>query len=52
MFVRSTRNRLLEYLENRLTYRIAKFYRDIHTDIAYSHIGYDVIIYVLPIGKL
>ena len=43
--IRSTRNQLLEYLENRLTYKITKFYRDIHTDIVYSHTGYDAIVY-------
>ena len=25
--------------------RITNFYRDIHTDIVYSHTGYDIIIY-------
>ena len=45
IFVHSTRNQLLEYLENRLTYRRTKFYGDIHTDIVYIHTGYDIIIY-------
>ena len=43
-FVRSTRNQLLQYLENRLTI-ITKFYTDIHTDIVYSYTGYDAITY-------
>ena len=32
--VRSTRNQLLEYLENRFAHEITRFYGDIHTDIA------------------
>ena len=41
MFVRSlTQNQPLEYLENRLTIRIIKFYTDIQANLVYSHNGY------------
>ena len=39
----SERSERGEYLENGLTYRTAKFYTDIHTDILYNRAGYDVI---------
>ena len=44
LFVRSTRNQLIDYLEKCLL-RITKFYVDIHVDIVYSDTGYDIIFY-------